>query len=162
MNIVSTGSAAEVLDTYWDGVLPVKPAVIAEHLGIQVFAAPYMQGSGQILREPSGRVVIKYNLSEVAVRQRFTIAHEVGHYCLGHLSGATKLFRDDSQTYMSNTKDPREREANHFAASLLMPARAIEFVLERGLAKTVEDMAGLFQVSQSAMGYRLCNLGYSF
>ncbi len=62
------------------------------------------------------------------VRQRFTIAHELGHFFLHRASStvfvdaAPIFFRDESS---SNGSQREEIEANAFAAELLMPEDAI-------------------------------------
>jgi Zn-dependent peptidase ImmA (M78 family) len=62
--------------------------------------------------------------------------------------------------------DPREKEANLFAAELLMPAHFIARdlpALTRTAAseeKVVEEMAEHYAVSEQAMGIRLSYLGY--
>ena len=55
---------------------------------------------------------------------------------------------------------PVEREANRFAAELLMPAEAVEYLVRTMKDATVAKMASRFDVSQVAMGYRLKNLGW--
>lgn len=54
--------------------------------------------------------------TEPAQRLRFTIAHELAHYLLGHLGD------DISSLSRSNVRYPQEQEADMFAARLLMPA----------------------------------------
>ena len=121
--------------------------------------------SGMLVRE-EGRVIIGVNSHHSGVRQRFTIAHELGHLTL-HRGRALILdtpvrvnFRDGRS---SLAEDREEVEANRFAAALLMPA---SFVLDEVRAHRVGDvdalidkLAAKFDVSTEAMGYRLVNLG---
>ena len=44
--------------------------------------------SGTIVREPGGRVVLGVNTFHSKTRQRFTVAHELGHWKL-HLEGGS-------------------------------------------------------------------------
>ncbi|WP_425472645.1 ImmA/IrrE family metallo-endopeptidase [Tepidimonas alkaliphilus] len=53
----------------------------------------------------------------------------------------------------------QEREANAFAAAILMPADALRFVMQEGLAETLEGLARMFDVSQAAMHWRVHKLG---
>jgi len=57
---------------------------------------------------------------ESALRCRFTIAHEIGHHLL-HSDGAAVLCRPADVDQVAATERAREREANRFAAELLMP-----------------------------------------
>ncbi|EGW20930.1 ImmA/IrrE family metallo-endopeptidase [Methylobacter tundripaludum] len=109
-----------------------------------------------------------------APRRRFTLAHEIGHYCLH--SAQSKTGFTDSMKSMSRTEsywDVRESEANNFAAQLLMPKDLIiaegkkcidsykERTGEKGISAGVfiEAMADTFEVSSKAMEYRLKNIG---
>ena len=77
-------------------------------------------------------------------RDRFTIAHEVGHYLM-HNSNVTlaRLGKEKVQAYM----DP-EWQANTFAAELLMPINLID-------TTDVKKIAEKFGVSYSAASIRL-------
>ena len=108
-------------------------------------------------------------------RQRFTIAHELGHLVLHHNSG-DRLFVDThlrayqrrgsptSGTYEqpgSETTPAEEREANQFASALLMP-RALILQMTEGRQfwdeLDVAALAGEFGVSEQAMTIRLRQL----
>jgi Zn-dependent peptidase ImmA (M78 family) len=91
------------------------------------------------------------------VRQRFTIAHEIAHFVLHR--GRQENFRDLIFTRRSMERNEMEREADSFAAELLMPRDGlIEDI--RGGVTNVNELAERFQVSGLAMKYRLMNLGY--
>jgi hypothetical protein len=109
-------------------------------------------------------------------RQRFTIAHELGHLRLHHHGGGDRLFIDTEMRiyqrvgqpgaahYMApdSTTTPREeREANRFAAALLMPAPLLQHAaLQRNLWDELDiaSMAKMFAVSEQAMSIRLLQL----
>ncbi len=86
--------------------------------------------SGFILQE-SGKSLIAINSFHPAVRQRFTMAHELGHFLLKHKpkgmivdeNDFPLLWRDDEA---SRGADVHEREANFFASALLMPQEFLE------------------------------------
>ena len=65
------------------------------------------------------------NGTEALVRQRFTLAHELGHHWIGH--GAMV---DEAATIFGSGRDPREIEANAFAAEFLLPRAAVERLFE--------------------------------
>lgn len=100
------------------------------------------------------------NVEESAARQSFTLAHELAHYFLNHKSNEYGVYRRDS-LYVDQ-KPEKEREADYFAAELLMPRELIE------TAKSTYDLtdndtaslAKLFGVSPSAMRYRIRKLSH--
>lgn len=123
--------------------------------------------SGMLYRRP-GAAVIVVNEHHSHHRQRFTIAHEVGHAELHdadtYLDGlATLRFRDGKSATGTDTE---EREANGFAAALLMPAdwvrnRFISLVTARrpiDESRAIAKLAAEFDVSEQAMRFRLVNL----
>lgn len=152
--IIVSAAAREILRRYWDGFLPVNPAEIARNMDIEVISNPSMGHSGHY-RFNYGQPVIEYNSTEARVRQRFTIAHELGH----HVNGDIDAPRDTAASFSARTWDPAEVEANRFAAALLMPDYVVRaLVYDEGITN-IEDLAEEFGVSTVAMKYRLENLG---
>lgn len=100
--------------------------------------------------------IMTVNSQHPAVRQRYTLGHELGHY-LNHRD-SVKSF-EDSVFFRSNQKSSMEYMADQFAARLLMPETDINVLLKRGI-RTVKEMASEFDVSLEAMKYRLEQLGY--
>lgn len=158
--------AQRVLDDHGPIRLPIEPMEIAERLGVAVVYRPMNpEVSGMLLREGS-RSIIGVNKTHPPVRQRFTVAHELGHLHLHPgrqviLDAAVRVNLRDQVSSMAT--DREEIEANRFAASLLMPAALIHQEVNRlGLAhpdKLVDQMATTFKVSVAAMTIRLTNLG---
>ncbi|MGR9400190.1 ImmA/IrrE family metallo-endopeptidase [Rhizobium leguminosarum] len=133
---------------------------IAEEAGIEVRYGDLGEISGLLARKP-GITIIGVNVEQPNVRQRFTIAHELGHYLLHeglgeHADRDYRInFRDSSSSEASNVL---EIEANFFAANLLMP----EEFLERDDAESaieddqgVADLAAKYDVSRHAMSLRI-------
>jgi Zn-dependent peptidase ImmA (M78 family) len=118
-------AARQVLDAWWDGSLPVNPRKIAMQQSTQVKASPQLDVSGIVSMGEDGAPVIQVNATESNVRQRFTIAHELGHVMLEHLTPEKQEFRDPKQNYALGNFDPRQRDANRFTAMLLMPPKAV-------------------------------------
>ena len=152
-------TAKEVLDSHWDGTLPVPLIAIANAMGIRVFKNPSLGYSGKVYLDDQGVPRIVYDSSEPAVRQRYTIAHEIGHVALGHLSSGGVEFRDEAEKFFSTVREPKEVSANKFAARLLMPAERVRTAFLKMADLSIEDMAAMFNVSTAAMRYRLINLG---
>lgn len=154
-------AAAEVLRVHWDHQLPVRVDTIASRMGVLLQPQQNMGWSGHYFSaedasNSSNRPLIIFNTNDSATRQRFTIAHELGHHVLGHGTSP----RDTSNAFSSSNANWKERAANQFAAELLMPADVIQLALSRGYS-SVESLANLFGVSPAAMGYRMINLGLS-
>lgn len=105
--------------------LPINPIAIAESndISVQPLSSTQPGVSGFLMRR-GNKFGIGYStrLSNPGFIN-FTVAHELGHYFLpGH---PEKLFAAGSDTHASHSgfisEDPCEREADLFAASLLMP-----------------------------------------
>lgn len=96
-------------------------------------------------------------------RRRFTAAHELGHAVLHR---DQLVWADKSVLEAAEADDPKEREANRFAAELLMPedvirARAAELTQEYGACpRGVFEyrLAAELLVSREAVRYRLDHL----
>ena len=148
--------ANKLLSIFWAGKsLPVDPAEIARQRGVQVkpLGNPFDSDSGWF-RFVDGRPTIFFNQLESSNRQRFTIAHELGHYELGH----GERPRDSAAAFNMYNFDPVEVEANRFAAELLMPEASVRWLVDRGQT-SLSQLGNAFQVSEVAMKYRLKNLG---
>ena len=129
--------------------VPVPVESIAEDLlGLRLRSAD-MPVSG-LLVVP--RRELWTHAGEPHVRRRFTIAHEIAHWVC-HRDGRPPrcdLTADAPQ------RDPREREANTYAAELLMPAGAVRAA--RAELADLRALAARFAVSDEAMAWRLFNL----
>jgi Zn-dependent peptidase ImmA (M78 family) len=126
--------------------------------------------SGAAIVEGAAKTILVNN-SEPETRQRFTISHELGHLLLhknenlNYSQVPVVLFRESTATAF---QDWKEREANCFAANLLMPTKAIQvriqelFQTEAIHEDVVEKLSNEFQVSVQAMSIRLSQLGFTF
>lgn len=147
---------------------PVKVESLAENLGISVKYENLDDNISGFLVKKEGKNIIGVNDTHHVVRKRFTIAHEIGHYIL-HVQ--TPVFVDyykGSMLYRSNNKSKdyiKEKEANSFAAGLLMPKSLVDKELSN-LSESLDyedkiyELKHIFQVSKQAMDYRLKSLGY--
>ena len=143
---------------------PINPLNIASYLGIEVYETHFTPDDGKnvsgIVAIEDGQPVIYVNAQDADVRKRFTIAHEIGHVYLGHLTNKdNNELIDDEMRLRSSVWDMEEKQANAFAAKLLMPAFLVRDAILAGRT-SVEELAELFYVSEQAMMFRLRNLGY--
>lgn len=148
--------ARSILDRYWDGKLPVDPVAIAHAAGVRVVTDTgnlKVSGKFDVI---GGNPVISCNKDESYLRQRFTLAHELGHYFLQH----GPRFRDSAENFSTLAYDPIETAANRFAAELLIPSSAVNMLIKKHKLTDFAQLADRFKVSQVAMKIRLTNLGW--
>jgi len=150
--------AKEVHRRYWDGTIPVNPIALAHGMGVQVYQSPSLPVIGEFYYDDDGNPVIIFQPSGYGKRDRFTVAHELGHFCLQHGQHGHR-FRDQTQNFNIHNFDPKERAANRFAAELLMPENVVLYAVRQSDMKTVEEMSNYFDVSGLAMRIRLQGLG---
>jgi Zn-dependent peptidase ImmA (M78 family) len=150
---------------------PVEVADIAKALGVEVQETPAEDDlSGFLYRDRNNNsAIIGVNADHHINRRNFTTAHELGHYLLHdfddvHVDREFKVWlRNDAS---SQGTDLEEKEANFFAAELLMPARFLKRDVEKigtiDLMKedVLQDLASKYGVSTQAMTFRLAYLGY--
>lgn len=149
--------AETVLENYNIDSIPVDPIYLARMNNVEVKNAVFHDAdvAGYIVK--SGRhITIFIHPNDPPNRKKFTIAHELGHYFL-HLAEVDGDFIEYRGAFQYEFPE-KEREANAFAAALLMPRRFVEKLWHEGWS--LEEMAMEFAVSQEAMKYRLINLGY--
>lgn len=113
------------------------------------------------------KVIISINSMEDPKRQRFTIAHELGHLRLHSKDQPVFVDKTPKVMYRNNASATgeilKEREANSFAAALLMPHSLLINEIENcvyGGDAAIKHLAKQFKVSEQAMSFRLSNLGY--
>lgn len=146
---------------------PVPVAQIAAAKGASVTYDTFDGEVSGLLYRDEERKVIGVNSQHPLVRQRFTIAHEIGHLLMheGRPVFIDRLVRVNARDGSATNE---EVEANAFAAALLMPRTLVEPAVADavgrrganvGREELFAELAERFQVSAVAMGYRLTNLG---
>lgn len=147
-----------------------KPAIpltrIVEGEGLRIEKQDFEDDwSGFLLRGPT-KSIVGVNKRHHPNRQRFTIAHELGHFLLhdGEALHVDKSFRVNFRDAAAGLGTGIEEiESNTFAAWLLMPE---QFLINdiRGEHLDINDQAAVldiarrYQVSAQAMTIRLMNL----
>lgn len=162
--------ATELLRALNIQFIPIPVEEIAEKLNVFVEREPFggAELSGVLIRDENS-TIIGVNKNDSPERQRFTIAHELGHFLLhkGTAIHVDRNFRVNFRNGVSSqATDFEEIEANAFAAALLMPEELIRLhVNEKVLAgidlESDEEIANLaeeFEVSRQAMLIRLSKL----
>lgn len=141
-----------------DGPLTDLIGVIEEHSKacVLVLALPEALAGAYVKGEMPLLIVDGH---DSVVRQRFTLAHEFGHLRMGH-DGIV----DTVVAIYGVNRQPREIEANAFAAEFLMPRKAIAAWGQTRPAKRLglEEVVSLaceYGVSAQAMRYQLATAG---
>ena len=163
---VAEQKATDLLARLGIDKIPVPVQEIAERCGAQVTYDRFEGDiSGMLLRE-AGRIIIGVNSWHANTRQRFTIAHEIGHLEM-HPGQPVYIDREVRVNLRAGQTDREEVQANGFAAELLMPRAWLHTAMEDLVARkpdlTSSDLIGhlaeQFDVSPAAMQHRLVNLG---
>jgi Zn-dependent peptidase ImmA (M78 family) len=163
-------AAARLLASHAFTGPPVDPEAIARAEGVLVVRRRFEDAdvSGMLFRDSSHHI-IGVNSAHPVQRQRFTIAHELGHRALHPgreliLDVPVRVNLRDKTS--STATDFEEIEANAFAAALLMPERMIRDQVNQLPASkrrepdaTAAALSAIFKVSNSALNFRLINLG---
>jgi hypothetical protein len=150
-------------------------AAVAEHLLAERYVAdPRLVADLLDDRQPLAGLMFRLgddglafvSADDILARRRFTAAHELGHFLL-HRDRMTGFVADATISETDDTTGDMEREANRFAAELLVPEviireRAEELTLEHGACPRIVlavRLASELLVSREAVRYRLKNLG---
>lgn len=107
------------------------------------------QSDSAVIQEINGIYTVYYNENKSDTHNRFSIAHEWGHYELGHDfdAGCKNMYLYRMQ----------EIATNRFAAQLLMPMHVIKEFENRGIEITPSFIQRTFYVSEEAAGIRFKN-----
>ena len=150
--------------------LPIDVEKVAETLNLQIIRKDLGADVSGLLISGHGVSIVAVHEDNAPKRQRFTIAHEIGHHVLGHQFGEHVHVDHGIVVTPRNSKsetgaDPKEVEANQFAAALLMPSTLVEEYINSNNMRPLKDihvekLADAFAVSEQAMAIRLTSLGY--
>jgi Zn-dependent peptidase ImmA (M78 family) len=151
---------------------PVDVERVAKHLHLKIAHAELGEGVSGLLISKGDRTAIAVQASDAPNRKRFTIAHEIGHFYLRHQFEPGEHVHVDHghaitprNSRSSTGVDPKEIEANQFAACLLMPTKLLEARIKALRTSSLRDshvtyLANEFEVSEQAMTIRLSTLGH--
>lgn len=125
---------------------------------VKEFGASGEGDSGSLVVNGPGNFEVYVASNTSLARDRFTIAHEIGHYVLHFLWPRHKGKKISKLIATRFGSDPAEWEANWFAAAFLMPEK--EFLEAfRVLQSSTERLAAQFKVSALAAQTRAKALG---
>lgn len=140
---------------------------LAKKLNVEVLPKKLDDDVAGLFVRINGKPIISYNQNQKnKSRERFTIAHELGHFLL-HSNKPIFIDKNPKVMFRNNASSSgeqlQEKEANHFAAALLMPKKLIKIEIDKmsnDIINPIKYLSRLFKVSEQAMSFRLANLGY--
>ena len=167
-------AAQKILEEFSMSKIPIPVDRIAKKLGAIIRYSPMDN------EELSGMMFVKNDIPIIGVnalhhpnRQRFTIAHELGHFVLHRAEIEREVHIDTKFSGLMRDQksadgiDDLEIEANSFASELLMPLNIISQVIDEVVGDQVfdiesdpllDEIAAKFKVSRQAMQLRLMAL----
>lgn len=149
-------SAKALLDSAGIKDCPIRirdliPAIIKDYPKIKFHSTNQLPSRVYALTYRTGNDIdIAFNNTAALNRQKFSFAHELGHLYMGHVHGGGAVDFD--------SLDGAEREANEFAAELLMPRAQLNKLLKNGHT-TMKDLKNIFEVSEEALWWRVNSTG---
>lgn len=155
--------AKAVLNHHDLSMPPVPIEKIAEDYGVMIQYAPFDDALSGMAFIKDGKSIIGVNSLHHPNRQRFTVAHELGHHVMHQNLLRSGIHVD--KTVLKRDKvsaegiDLTEIEANAFASEILMPSHWIDSLIAGGLDVSDEVrmtfIAKKFKVSTAALNFRL-------
>lgn len=138
--------------------LPVDPFIVAKDKGVEVMPKPTSGGvSGMLIRVGDCFAIAYAAHLDNEGFQRFSVAHELGHYCLpghiDHVLGGNGIHESHADF---TSRDPHEVEADQFAVGLLLPREQFLRVMQKeseGL-EAIESLARTCKTSLTATAIR--------
>jgi IrrE N-terminal-like domain len=141
---------------------PRDPGAIASELHLEVREVTSSGFDGALVRPtnlPIGTILLRDSIRESG-RKAFTIAHEIGHFVLpGHEKSELVCTTDDIGNWSDDARK-LEREADEFAAELLMPLSVVQPIVRaaRPSISVIEKIAEVGNASLSAAAWRYCDV----
>ncbi|EGQ8008887.1 TPA: ImmA/IrrE family metallo-endopeptidase [Vibrio parahaemolyticus] len=129
---------------------PIDLHGLCHILGVGIQYLPLENNISGRLHHDGNRWVINVNSLHHPRRQRFTIAHELGHYFL-HRSSQQGY--EDATFHRGRAYSEKELEADNFAGALLMPKDEFKDYV-RNSSNRIDDIAEYFGTSSVAIKKR--------
>ena len=155
--------AEGILKTHWDQSVPVNVARIARAMSVVV--APGETGDAcailEITPQRTRRVTIASRDS--FMRQRYGVAHAMGHIALHHLRPGTHRLIAVQDNFAVDHTQRNDSEANEFALGLLVPAPVLRYSVQAIGPRPqpevqLQELAHVFNVPPLLIKQRLADL----
>ena len=141
---LAQAEALRIWQTLGESKIPVDLNTILDCMVIQILETDLppeigAKSDGVTQTDKNGNCTIMYKKDVSSERKRFTIAHELGHIALEHLSF------DGSSSQCS--RNSQEKEANAFAGALLVPSKDLKTFMKKG-DKSFKEIITRYRVSK--------------
>jgi Zn-dependent peptidase ImmA (M78 family) len=151
--------AKKVLKDYKLSAVPTDLTVIFQGLDLKYIQLNDAKEIDGAIIEIEGKPAIAVlNKARPLQRQRFTLAHELGHIFLEHIKRDiydSEETRENDVQSSGKAKPPKEVEADIFASELLVPYEQLKKYTAD--MNNVDKLTGIFQVSKQAMTLAIMN-----
>ncbi|MEN6320345.1 MAG: ImmA/IrrE family metallo-endopeptidase [Syntrophaceae bacterium] len=160
--MIPQAEASSFLDELGIEELPIVPVEICRTLGIH-YSEDHLTGlDGLLILHPftGHSIICVSNRITEQGRKHFTIAHELGHYCIDGLRKTEFYCSSEVVESFKSTIDSMELRANEFAAELLMPQKIYQPLvkkLEPGW-DAIKELSYKSQTSLTATAIRFIDL----
>jgi len=151
--------ARKMIKDYKLTEVPTDLTKVFQKLGLRYIELNDPEGIDGAIIEIENKPAIAYlNKAKPIPRQRFTLAHELGHIFLKHSKRDiydAEESREAGDELMDQSKPPKEKEADTFASELLVPHDKLK-QYEADI-NNIDKLAGIFHVSKQAMTIAVMN-----
>lgn len=142
--------------------LPIRPKKFAQSIGINVipFQPPQRDISGCLMMDRGAFGIFYSTAIKNEGFQNFTVAHELGHYFIDDHPSAVLVDGKHLSRSGYISKDRYEREADAFAAALLMPWKLIDPVIRTSTPgfESIKTLSDACESSLVASAIRYCEV----
>jgi len=151
--------AKKVIKDYMLTKVPTDLIKVFKSLGLRYIELNDPEGiDGAIIEIENKPAIAFLNKAKPIQRQRFTLAHELGHIFLKHSKRDqydAEESREIGDELTQHAKPPKEKEADAFASELLIPyAKLKKYEAD---INDIDKLAGIFAVSKQAMTIAVMN-----
>lgn len=170
INRIYRKTPMEILKEYGDlDCIPINLTMLLQNIGISALPMDFTDlekslHKGHILGlvlKDTKNAVIYYSKNDSVNRQRFTIAHELGHIC-NHLVPDSDDYPYIDWRIEEESETEKEKMANIFAGELLIPLPKLKDVYMSMTFPFSSDLAKQFGISENVMEERLNYLKISY
>ncbi len=139
---------------------PVSPFEVSKRLGVPVFQWDFPDEISGLFALEGNKACIGVNQNHAHVRQRFSVAHELGHFIFHDKEDLFVDFKTevDVTVLLDGEQQRLETTANQFAADLLMPFDWVQKDFKEYGVSGISVMAQKYVVSEQALWFRLMSM----
>lgn len=153
-------NAKQIIKKHWDFKIPVNLNLIGDALGIELIKLSKDIDYDSEFKIIDGKPFVFYKGNLNITKERFCIAHQIGHYILSNSKKESYKCSSSLNCFNFYNNEEKEVIANMFALDLLVPEEALKTIFTYMKFEGVLDLAKKFNVSEVAMFYQLKKYKY--